>query len=120
MNDNSKIFQVYSKIHECFNSKNKLHGEKKENFMKLLIKKYEILAQLQIESIYLPTSFIVLEDQSMDMLLGLDMLKRHQCILDLQKGVLRIGTSGTETRFLPESKCKFFYLFIFLKIYYYF
>lgn len=36
------------------------------------------MVQMQIESDYLTTSFSVLEEQPMDMLLGLDMLKRHQ------------------------------------------
>ncbi|XP_013787909.2 protein DDI1 homolog 2-like, partial [Limulus polyphemus] len=34
--------------------------------------------QIQIENDFLTSSFSVLEDQPMDMLLGLDMLKRHQ------------------------------------------
>lgn len=34
--------------------------------------------QIQIEKDFLPTSFSVLEDQQMDILVGLDMLKRHQ------------------------------------------
>lgn len=62
------------------------------------------MVQMQIENDFLTTSFSVLEEQGMDMLLGLDMLKRHQCQIDLQKNVLRIGTTGTETRFLPESE----------------
>lgn len=36
------------------------------------------VAQVEIENVFLITSFSVLEDQTMDMLLGLDMLKRHQ------------------------------------------
>lgn len=36
------------------------------------------MVQIQIETDYLTTSFSVLEEQPMDMLLGLDMLKRHQ------------------------------------------
>lgn len=36
------------------------------------------VAQVEIEKVFLTTSFSVLEDQTMDMLLGLDMLKRHQ------------------------------------------
>lgn len=36
------------------------------------------IAQLQIENDYLPCTYSVLEDQSMDMLLGLDMLKRSE------------------------------------------
>jgi hypothetical protein len=36
------------------------------------------MVQIQIEKDYLTTSFSVLEEQPMDMLLGLDMLKRHQ------------------------------------------
>lgn len=62
------------------------------------------MAQVEIEKVFLLTSFSVLEDQTMDMLLGLDMLKRHQCTIDLQQNVLRIGTTGTETTFLPENE----------------
>ncbi|XP_017263953.1 protein DDI1 homolog 2 isoform X2 [Kryptolebias marmoratus] len=62
------------------------------------------LAQVQIEGDFLPCSFSILEDQPMDMLLGLDMLKRHQCAIDLKKNLLVIGTTGTETRFLSEAE----------------
>ncbi|XP_023158649.1 protein DDI1 homolog 2 isoform X2 [Ceratitis capitata] len=62
------------------------------------------MVQLQIGNDHLTSSFSVLEKQPMDMLLGLDMLKRHQCNIDLQRNVLRIGTTGTETQFLPENE----------------
>ncbi|XP_054272073.1 protein DDI1 homolog 2 isoform X2 [Macrosteles quadrilineatus] len=62
------------------------------------------MVQVQIENDYLTTSFSVLEEQPMDMLLGLDMLKRHQCCIDLKTNVLRIGTTGTETPFLSERE----------------
>lgn len=62
------------------------------------------LSQVQIEGDFLPCSFSILEDQPMDMLLGLDMLKRHQCSVDLKKNVLVIGTTGSETPFLPEAE----------------
>lgn len=62
------------------------------------------MVQMRIEKDFLTTSFSVLEEQPMDMLLGLDMLKRHQCDIDLKKNVLRIGTTGTETPFLSESE----------------
>lgn len=62
------------------------------------------LCQVQIENDFLASSFNVLEQQPMDMLLGLDMLKRHQCVLDLKDNLLKIGTTGTETKFLSESE----------------
>ncbi|XP_078498711.1 protein DDI1 homolog 2-like isoform X2 [Lissotriton helveticus] len=62
------------------------------------------LAQVQIEGDFLPCSFSILEEQPMDMLLGLDMLKRHQCSIDLKKNFLLIGTTGTRTAFLPEGE----------------
>ncbi|XP_067659100.1 protein DDI1 homolog 2-like [Haliotis asinina] len=61
------------------------------------------LCQIQIGPDYLQSSFSILEDQPMDMLLGLDMLKRHQCCIDLKKNRLIIGTTGTETHFLAEG-----------------
>ncbi|XP_037697176.1 protein DDI1 homolog 1 [Choloepus didactylus] len=62
------------------------------------------LAQIQIEGDFLQCSFSILEEQPMDMLLGLDMLKRHQCAIDLKKNMLVIGTTGTQTYFLPEGE----------------
>lgn len=62
------------------------------------------VAQIQIENDFLPSSFSVMEDQPMDLVLGLDMLKRHQCCIDLKNNVLHIGTTGTETPFLAESE----------------
>ncbi|KAB1272514.1 Protein DDI1-like protein 1 [Camelus dromedarius] len=62
------------------------------------------LAQIQIEGDFLQCSFSILEEQPMDMLLGLDMLRTHQCSIDLKKNVLVIGTTGTQTYFLPEGE----------------
>merc|ERR1712241_261857 len=62
------------------------------------------MAQIQIEKDYLTSSFSILEAQPMDMLLGLDMLKKHQCTIDLRKNCLMIGTTGTETKFLSENE----------------
>jgi len=61
------------------------------------------LLNLKLKKHYFATSLSVLEDQPMDMLLGLDMLRRHQCVLDLHKNVLRFGNI-VETNFLPESE----------------
>lgn len=62
------------------------------------------LCQIQIEKDFFPTSFTILQDQPMDMLLGLDMLKRHLCSIDLNKNRLIIGSTGAETRFLNENE----------------
>ncbi|CAM1324745.1 DDI2 (predicted) [Pycnogonum litorale] len=61
------------------------------------------LGQIQIGNDFLTSSFSILEEQPMDMLLGLDMLKRHQCCIDLKNNLLKIGTTGTVTPFLSES-----------------
>merc|ERR1712223_1330691 len=61
------------------------------------------MAQIQIKDDFLTSSFSILEEQPMDMLLGLDMLKRHQCSIDLKRNVLIIGSTGTRTRFLSEK-----------------
>ncbi|XP_037085916.1 protein DDI1 homolog 2-like [Pollicipes pollicipes] len=62
------------------------------------------MGQIQIEDVFLTSSFSILEEQPMDMLLGLDMLKRHQCVIDLKNNVLHIGTTSSSTPFLPESE----------------
>jgi DNA damage-inducible protein 1 len=62
------------------------------------------MVQIQIENVFLTSSFSVLEQQPMDMLLGLDMLKRHQCCIDLKDNLLLIGTTGTTTKFLTEAE----------------
>ena len=54
------------------------------------------MAQIQIKDDFLTSSFSILEEQPMDMLLGLDMLKRHQCCIDLKRNALTIGSTGTQ------------------------
>ena len=61
------------------------------------------LAQLEIENQFLPCSFSIME-QTADLILGLDMLKRHQCIINLDKGVLVLSSALVETPFLSEAQ----------------
>lgn len=62
------------------------------------------LVQIQIEKDFLASSFAIMADQPMDMLLGLDVMKRHQMCIDLKNNQLHIGTTGTTTSFLSESE----------------
>ncbi|KAL1457412.1 hypothetical protein WDU94_007648 [Cyamophila willieti] len=61
------------------------------------------MVQIVIEKDHYTTSLSILNEQPMDMLLGLDMLKRHRCIIDLKRNVLHMGTTGTVTPFLSEA-----------------
>uniref|UniRef100_A0A0M3HU98 UBA domain-containing protein n=1 Tax=Ascaris lumbricoides TaxID=6252 RepID=A0A0M3HU98_ASCLU len=58
--------------------------------------------QVQVEGNFFPCNFDVLADRDIDVLLGLDILRRHQCVIDLNKNCLRFGES-TVTPFLNEA-----------------
>ena len=48
------------------------------------------LADMEVGGVILQCSFTVLEDNKVDLLFGLDNLKRHQCCIDLVANKLHI------------------------------
>ncbi|CAL1370390.1 unnamed protein product [Linum trigynum] len=61
------------------------------------------VAPIKIGNIFYPCSFIVLESPNMEFLFGLDMLRKHQCIIDLKENVLRVGGGEVSVPFLQEK-----------------
>jgi DNA damage-inducible protein 1 len=59
-------------------------------------------AELQIGQYSLASSFTVMEGKDVDLLLGLDMLKRHQMCIDLRDNCLVVQLD--KIPFLPESE----------------
>jgi DNA damage-inducible protein 1 len=77
-----------------------LINKNKQNKSLNMIFDFFFKAQIQIENTFLTTSFSILEKQHMDMLLGLDLLKRHQVTFLFQK-------RGLICMFIPKYKiCK--------------
>jgi DNA damage-inducible protein 1 len=64
------------------------------------------LVGLQIQTSFFPCTVTVMENPNMDFLLGLDMLKRHNCCIDLEQSCLRFKLGPGQyfsTPFLHEK-----------------
>ncbi|OJD29578.1 dna damage-inducible protein 1 [Diplodia corticola] len=59
-------------------------------------------AEISIGGAIMPCAFTVMEGKSVDLLFGLDMLKRYKAKIDLEKNCLCF--EGIEVPFLPESE----------------
>lgn len=61
------------------------------------------VAPIKIGNVFYPCSFVVLDSSNMEFLFGLDMLRKHQCIIDLKENVLRVGGGEVSVPFLHEK-----------------
>ncbi|OMP06963.1 hypothetical protein COLO4_07760 [Corchorus olitorius] len=61
------------------------------------------VAPIKIGNIFYHCSFLVLDSPNMEFLFGLDMLRKHQCIIDLKENVLRVGGGEVSVPFLQEK-----------------
>ncbi|XP_028106294.1 protein DNA-DAMAGE INDUCIBLE 1-like [Camellia sinensis] len=61
------------------------------------------VAPIKVGNVFYPCSFVVLDSPNMDFLFGLDMLRKHQCIIDLKENVLRVGGGEVSVPFLQEK-----------------
>jgi len=68
------------------------------------------LADMEISGVLLQCSFTVLEDNKVDLLFGLDNLKRHQCCIDLVQSKLHIKNGEISVDFLSDGDIKKFKL----------
>lgn len=60
-------------------------------------------AQIKLgDDLFLPCSFTIMEGRTTELLFGLDMLKRHSCLIDLAKNALVVH--GRSIRFLDEHE----------------
>lgn len=62
------------------------------------------VADLEIGGKVLPCSFTVLEDNKVDLLFGLDNLKRHQCCIDLVTSSLHLRSGEITVPFLSDGE----------------
>ncbi|CAD6247666.1 unnamed protein product [Miscanthus lutarioriparius] len=68
----------------------------------------EILGRIHVAPIkighqFYHCSFTVLDAPNMEFLFGLDMLRKHQCMIDLKDNVLRVGGGEVSVPFLQEK-----------------
>jgi DNA damage-inducible protein 1 len=68
------------------------------------------LADMEISGVLLQCSYTVLEDNKVDLLFGLDNLKRHQCCIDLVQNKLHIKNGEISVNFLSDGDIKKFKL----------
>lgn len=61
------------------------------------------VAPIKIGNNFYPCSFVVLDSPNMEFLFGLDMLRKHQCTIDLKDNVLRVGGGEVAVPFLSEK-----------------
>ncbi|CAM6122989.1 unnamed protein product [Calypogeia fissa] len=61
------------------------------------------VAPLKIGKNYYPCSFTVLDQPDLEFIFGLDMLRKHQCSIDLKDNVLRVGGGEISVPFLQEK-----------------